>query len=95
MAYPAVTLPLKGLVFLLYLPPHRLWQVGVTAHRTWAAAGAQSGGENLRGCRATTTPMRYSVLRLLTAIFKFLNAAVAVKSVDIWMSFNLTERSIQ
>lgn len=95
MACPALTLHLKGDVFLPRPPPHRLWQAEVTAHRTWAAACSQSGGENLEGRRTITIPMQHNVLRVMIAICKFLTTVMTFKGVDIWMPFNLTERSIQ
>lgn len=95
MAYLALTLHLKEVVFLPHLPSHRLQQVGFTAHRTWAAVCSQSRGENLKGYTAITTAMQHSVLRLMIAICKFLTTVMAFKGVDIWMPFNLTERSIQ
>lgn len=95
MACPALTLHLKGVVFPLHPPPCRLWQVGITAHRTWAVECSQRGGENVKGRRAITTPMPHNVLRLMIAICKFLTTLMAFKGMDIWMPFNLTERSTQ
>ena len=86
---PALTLHLKAVVFLLHPPPHSLRQVGVTA-RSRAAACSKSRGENLKGCRAITTPVQHSVLRLMIAICKFLTTVIAFKGVDIWMPVNLT-----
>lgn len=57
MACSAVTLHYKEVVvFLLPPSPHRLWQVGVTTQRPWAAVYSQSVGETFTGHRAITTP---------------------------------------